>query len=209
MVESYTPTGEWRGHRLGHFSHRMYSDFHVEANSSARRFWVKTANNEEGHHIYRRVLISNGWIETNNGKDKHVVFQFFGPSLPGLNEEFDVFKEHQHLINHIPGEWQVLNKGPLLLPSSSSSSSSSSSLVFFFFFFVFLRLLLLLLRLPLSSSSSSSSSLVVFFFFVVFLLLLRLLSSSSSSYSIGCYYFYFLVVLSFGAFTDSKSTTMA
>jgi len=101
----------WVGHRLGSFD---FHNFKFEDNSTDRRFWFKTANNEEGHHLYRRLLIQNGWIESTNPKDPHVIFQFYGRYVPKLTDSFGIFTEGRNLINHIPGEYQVLNKEPWL-----------------------------------------------------------------------------------------------
>lgn len=62
----------WRGQRMGSFA---WDTFRFEKQSSARLFWVKTANNEEGHHLYRRLLITNGWMETSDPKTPNCVLQ--------------------------------------------------------------------------------------------------------------------------------------
>jgi hypothetical protein len=102
---------EGRGAALGGFNWERFS---MEANSTERRFWIKTATNEEGHHFYRRILIQNGWIETSLPTHPDCYFQFYGRFVPNIDGEFNVFKEGKNLINHIPGEFAVLNKEPFL-----------------------------------------------------------------------------------------------
>ncbi len=99
---------------LSHLGSFRWENFQVEENSIARRFWVKTATNEEGHHFYRRILIQNGWVETSNPNHEHCYFLFYGRFVPNLDQEFEVFQEGKHMINHIPGEFAVLNKEPFL-----------------------------------------------------------------------------------------------
>eukprot|EP01006_Ploeotia_vitrea_P051561 TRINITY_DN67579_c0_g1_i1.p1 TRINITY_DN67579_c0_g1~~TRINITY_DN67579_c0_g1_i1.p1 ORF type:complete len:632 (-),score=352.22 TRINITY_DN67579_c0_g1_i1:277-2172(-) len=104
------PTG-FLARRLGKFN---YEKVEFEADSNARAFWIKTQTNEEGHHFYRRILISNGWLETRNPKNKDIQFLFYGRFVPNLDGHFSMFKEGKHVINHIPGEFAVLNKEPFL-----------------------------------------------------------------------------------------------
>jgi len=100
-----------RGAPLGSFD---WDSFMIEDNSTSRRFWVKTATNEEGHHFYRRILIHNGWVETSNPKHEDCYFLFYGRFVPNIDQEFEMFEESKHMINHIPGEFAVLNKEPFL-----------------------------------------------------------------------------------------------
>jgi len=98
-----------RGAPLGNFD---WDSFVIEDNSTSRRFWVKTATNEEGHHFYRRILIQNGWVETSNPKHEDCYFLFYGRFVPNIDQDFEMFEEGKHMINHIPGEFAVLNKEP-------------------------------------------------------------------------------------------------
>ena len=62
----------WVGRRMGLFE---WEKFRFERNSSARLFWIKTANNEEGHHLYRRLLITNGWMEAKEPNTPNCIMQ--------------------------------------------------------------------------------------------------------------------------------------
>lgn len=74
-----------------------------------RKFWIDNRPrsvrvNFQGHHIYRRILISHGWIQATSPMEKGIEL-FFVSKTPPTQFWSHIFKPQKgQLVNHSPGE---------------------------------------------------------------------------------------------------------